>query len=126
MVTDAVNEPKLNHHSHEAVLDLLLQENISLYALVQGSGKSKRKFLNLSDYSLKTGGGIFYATSTYSAELKLTRMTEQARHDYTLAYAPTGNNSSLKFHSLKVTAGPSYGATTRLGYTTASTETPNP
>ena len=126
MFTDAVNEPKLNHHSHEAVRDLLLQDNISLYALVPGSGKSKRKFFNLTEYSSKTGGGIFYATSTYTAELTLTRMTEQARHDYTLVYAPIGNNPSSKFHSLRVTAGPSYSATTRSGYYTTNSDTPDP
>jgi hypothetical protein len=53
-------------------------------------------------------------------------MTEQARHDYTLAYAPTGNNHSSKFHTLKVTAGPSNNATTRSGYYTTSSDTPNP
>ncbi len=126
MFTDAVNEPKLNHHSHQAVRDLLVQDNISLYALVPGSGKSKRKFFNLTDYSSQTGGGIFYATSTYTAELTLTRMTEQARHDYTLVYAPTGNDPSSKFHSLRVTAGPSYSATTRSGYYTTNSDTPNP
>jgi Ca-activated chloride channel homolog len=126
MFTDAGNEPKLNHHSHEAVRDLLLQDNISLYALVPGSGKARRKFSSLTDYTSKTGGGVFYAISTYTAELTLTRMTEQARHDYTLVYAPTGNDPSSKFHSLKVSAGPSYSATTRAGYTTTSTETPNP
>ena len=126
MFTDAGNEPKLNHHSHEAVRDLLLQDNISLYALVPGTGKSKRKYFNLTDYSAKTGGGVFYTTSTYTAELTLTRMTEQARHDYTLVYAPTGNNAASKFHSLRVSAGPSYSATTRAGYSTTNSDPPNP
>jgi len=80
----------------------------------------------LTDYSSKTGGGIFYATSTYIAELTLTRMTEQARHDYTLVYAPIGNKASSKFHSLKVTAGSFYSATTRAGYSTTNSDTPNP
>ena len=126
MFTDAGNEPKLNHHSHEAVRDLLVEENISVYALVPGSGKTKRKFLDLTDYASKTGGGIFYATSTYTAELTLTRMTEQARHDYTLVYAPTGNDASSKFHSLKVSAGAAYSATTRSGYYTTNSDAPNP
>jgi VWFA-related protein len=127
MFTDAVNEPKLNHHTHEAVRDLLVQDNISVYALVRGSGKSKRKFVNLTEYTSKTGGGVFYASSTYTAELTLTRMTEQARHDYTLVYAPSGNNASLKFHSLRVSAGASYSATTRSGYSTTNTDAaPNP
>jgi VWFA-related protein len=129
MFTDAVNEPKLNHHTHEAVRDLLLRDNISVYALVRGSGgsgKTKRKFLSLTDYTLKTGGGIFYATSTYTSELTLTRMTEQARHDYTLVYAPSGNNASAKFHSLRVSAGAAYSATTRSGYSTAGSDTSTP
>jgi VWFA-related protein len=126
ILTDGLDEPKLNHHSHEAVRDILLQNNISVYALASGSAKSKRKFLNLIDYSSKTGGGIFYATSTYTMELALTRMTEQARHDYTLAYTPTGNNSSSKFHTLRVSASPGNNATTRSGYYTTSSDKPNP
>jgi hypothetical protein len=108
------------------VRDFLLQNNISVYALASGSAKSKRKFFNLTDYSSKTGGGIFYATSTYTMELTLTRMTEQARHDYTLVYAPAGNNPSSKFHTLRVSASPGYNATTRSGYYTTSSDTPNP
>ena len=126
ILTDGLNEPKLNHHSHEAVHDLLLQDSISVYILVSGAGKSKRKFFNLTDYSSTTGGGTFYATSTYTMELTLTRMTEQARHGYTLVYAPTGNNHSPKFHTLRVTAGSRYNATTRSGYYTTSSDTPYP
>jgi VWFA-related protein len=126
ILTDGLNEPKLNHHSHEVVRDFLLQDNISVYALVSGSVKSKRKFFDLTDYTSTTGGGIFYATSTYTMELTLTRMTEQARHDYTLAYAPTGNNHSQKFHTLRVTANPGSRATTRSGYYTAGSDAPNP
>jgi VWFA-related protein len=126
ILTDGLNEPKLNHHSHEAVRDLLLQNNISVYALVSGSGKAKRRFFDLTDYTSTTGGGISYATSTYTMELTLTRMTEQARHDYTLAYAPTGNNHSQQFHTLRVTASPGYRATTRSGYYTAGSDGSNP
>ena len=126
ILTDDLNEPKLNHHSHEAVRDFLLQGNISVYGLVSASGKSKRKFFNLTDYTSKTGGGIFYATSTYTMELTLTRMTEQARHDYTLAYAPAGNNHAQKFHTIRVTANPGYRATTRSGYYTTVSGTRNP
>ena len=126
MFTDAGNEPKLNQHSHEDVRDALLQDNISLYALVPGSGKSRRKFFGLTDYTSTTGGGIFYAGSTYIAELTLTRMTEQARHDYTLVYAPGGNHPYARFHSVRVSAGASYSATTRSGYYTENLDTPKP
>jgi hypothetical protein len=59
-------------------------------------------------------------------ELTLTRMTEQARHDYTLAYAPTGNKQTPRFHTLRVTATPDYRATTRSGYYATSSDAPNP
>jgi VWFA-related protein len=124
IISDGLNEPKLNHHSHEAVLDFLLQNNVSIYALAAGSDKFKRKFFNLADYSSKTGGGIFYATTTYSMEILYSRMTDQARHDYTLAYAP--NNKSASFHTLRVTTSPSYTATTRSGYYKIPTDTPTP
>jgi len=117
VLTDGLNEPKLNHHSHQAVRDILLQDNISVYALVANSGKSKRKVSELTDYTSTTGGGVFYATSSYTMELTLTRMTEQARHDYTLAYSPAGSNQSQEFHTLRVTATPGSSATTRSGYT---------
>jgi hypothetical protein len=51
-------------------------------------------------------------------------MTDQARHDYTLAYAP--NNKSASFHTLRVTTSPSYTATTRSGYYKIPTDTPTP
>jgi VWFA-related protein len=126
ILTDGLNEPKLNHYSHEAVRDILLQGNISVYALVAGSGKSKRKSLDLTDYTSTTGGGIFCATSTYTMELTLTRMTEQARHDYTLTYSPAGHDHSEQFHRLRVTATPGYRATTRMGYRTTGSGAPNP
>jgi hypothetical protein len=121
ILTDGLDEPKRNHHSHQAVRDFLLQNNIYVYALASGSAKAKRKFFNLTDHSWKTGGGIFYATSTYTMELTLIRMTEQARHDYTLVYAPTA-----KFHTLRVTASPGYNTTTRSCYYTTSSDTRNP
>jgi VWFA-related protein len=37
ILTDGLDEPKLNHHSHEAVRDFLIQNNISVYALASGS-----------------------------------------------------------------------------------------
>lgn len=126
VLTDGLNEPKLNHHSHEAVRDILLQDNISVYALVANPGKSKRKFSELTDYTSTTGGGIFYATSTYRMELTLTRMTEQARHDYTLAYSPVGNKHSQDFHAVRVIATPGSSATTRSGYRTTASDAPNP
>ena len=58
-------------------------------------------------------------------ELTLTRMTEQARHDYTLNYSPAGNNHSKELHTLRVTATLGYSATTRWGYRTTGSDAPS-
>ena len=124
LVSDGRNEPKLNHHSPEAVLALLLQENISVYTLAIASAKAKRQLSGLADYSSKTGGALFTATTTSAIETLYSRITEQARHDYTLAYAPTGNNQSSNYHTLQITTKPNLTSSARIGYFTSAPSTP--
>jgi VWFA-related protein len=132
LISDGVNEPKLNHHGHQQVLDLLLQKNISVYSLAVGAEHAKHKFSDLIDYSSQTGGDIFYATQTAAMETLYSRITEQARHDYILAYTPPLTSSSdSHFRSIKVTlTTPGLTASTRSGYFTTlpdnSTQTPQP
>jgi Ca-activated chloride channel homolog len=126
LISDGVNEPKLNRRAHEDVLGLLLQNNISVYTMAVGSDKSKHKFGDLEDYSAKTGGGIFYGTTTFMMQTLYSRMTEQARHDYTLVYAPVGNDKAASFHRLRVAAGSGYSVSTRSGYYSVGADAPNP
>jgi VWFA-related protein len=120
LISDGRNEPKLNHHSREAVLDLLLQENISVYALAIASNKAKRQLSGVAEYSSKTGGALFTATTTSAIEALYSHITEQARHDYTLAYAPNSNNKSSNYHTVQVITKLNLTASTRIGYFTTA------
>jgi hypothetical protein len=52
------------------------------------------------------------------------RIMEQARHDYTIAYAPAGNNKNASFHTVEVIAPDGLIATTRKGYYSGDLGTP--
>jgi VWFA-related protein len=116
VVSDGRNEPKLNHHTHDEVLELLLRGNITVYSLAIGADGPKRQFSMLADYVTVTGGDIAYAKKSNTMENLYPKFTEQARHDYTIAYAPKRNTSDANFHEVKVSALPGLTATTRRGY----------
>jgi Ca-activated chloride channel homolog len=128
LISDGVNEPKLNHHRHDEVVDLLLQKNISVYSLAVGSEGFKHKFYDLGDYSAKTGGDIFYAKDSDSMAILYSRIATQARHDYILAYAPPdkpNSSSTPEFRSIKVTTNnPGQTALTRSGYYASASSPP--
>jgi Ca-activated chloride channel family protein len=124
IVSDGQNEPKLNHNTPKVVLEELLQQNISVYALAVGS-EGHRKFSGLANYATQTGGDIFYAAKSAEMQNLYPRITEQARHDYIIAYAPAGNNTASSYHNLRVTIDdPSLIASTRSGYYTGPPEAP--
>jgi Ca-activated chloride channel family protein len=116
IASDGLNEPKLNHHTHQEVAELLLTENVSVYSMAVGADGPKHQFAMLADYATATGGDIFYAKKGNVMESLYSKITEQARHDYTIAYAPVGNAKNVNFHAVKVTATPGLAASTRRGY----------
>lgn len=118
IVSDGQNEPKLNHHTHGEVVELLLSRNISIYSLVIGADRPKRRFSMLADYASETGGDIVYAKMSSTMENLYSKITAEARHDYTIAYVPTGNLKDLNFHAVRVTATSGLSASTRRGYYT--------
>jgi Ca-activated chloride channel homolog len=123
LISDGANEPKLNHHTQPEVVETLLQSNITLYTLAVGSNRSKRRFNKVEDYALQTGGEIFYATETTAMEILYGRITDQARHDYTIAYVPTGIHTNSNYHMFKATtAKVGLKATTRSGYYASGTD----
>jgi VWFA-related protein len=118
IVSDGRNEPKLNHHTHEEVVDLLLSRNISVYSVVIGADRPKRRYSMLADYAGATGGDIVYAKMGSTMENLYSKIAAEARHDYAIAYVPTGNLKDLSFHTVRVTATPGLRASTRRGYYT--------
>lgn len=108
LISDGINGARFNHHTYEETLEMLIRENISVYSLAVGSSSSRRRFSRLIKYANESGGEAFYAAKSDAMEKLYSRITEQARHEYTLAYVPHGNEPNFNYHAVRVT-------TTRVG-----------
>ena len=117
VISDGVNEPKLNKHDFGSVREKLLFDNISVFSLAVGSNTAKRKHSRLEDYSRISGGDIYYASKSRTMEQFYARITEQARHEYTLAYVPAGTELDSNYHHIELqVSGDGLTAQTREGY----------
>jgi Ca-activated chloride channel homolog len=101
LISDGLNGPHFNRHTYPDTLEALLHDNISVYSLAVGHSR-KRKFSRLINYSSDSGGDIYYAVQSAAMEKLYSRITEEARHEYTLAYVPRGNNRSANYHKVEV------------------------
>ncbi len=127
VVSDGVNGPQFNHFTYQDSLQALLHDNISVYSLAVGNSVIKHKFSRLINYSDDSGGDIYYASTSASIEKLYSQITEEARHEYTLAYVPRGTSSTSAYHKVEVQVSrPAVTVKTRQGYYTAPSPTPNP
>ena len=101
LVSDGANSPN-NERNFDETLKLLLTADISVYAVGVGQAVLNRGLNPLSRYARLTGGDVFYASSRAELESIFSRVTEQARNQYTLAYAPRGTDRNREFHSIEV------------------------
>jgi hypothetical protein len=74
----------------------------------------------LINYSNDSGGDIYYASTSANIEKLYSQITEQARHEYTLAYVPR-NLTKATYHKVEVRVSrPAVTVKTRQGYYTGS------
>jgi Ca-activated chloride channel family protein len=117
IVSDGVNGPQFNRFSYQDSLQALLHDNISVYSLAVGNTLIKSKFQHLTNYSNDSGGDIYYASNTTRIEKLYAQITEEARHEYTLAYVPRAIHSADPYHKVVVrVTRPSVTVKTRQGY----------
>ena len=109
LISDGLNGPEFNRYTYPDTLEALLHDNISVYSLAVGNSP-KRKFSRLVNYANDSGGDIYYAVQSAAMERLYSQITEEARHEYTLAYVPHGNDRNAKYHKIEV-------RTTREGVT---------
>jgi Ca-activated chloride channel family protein len=102
VISDGVNGPQFNHYTYGDALEALLHDNISVYSLAVGNSLSKRKFTRLVNYANDTGGDIYYAATRNIMERLYSQITEEARHEYTLAYVPRGIKHNSTYHKVEV------------------------
>jgi VWFA-related protein len=110
LISDGVNGgKKFNKVSSEDVIKALLAENISVYSIAVPSAYLERKLSPvdrerspLIRYANHSGGEVYHATGEHSFEEFYSRLTEEARNQYTLAYIPRGTDPHVDYHSIEV------------------------
>jgi VWFA-related protein len=121
LISDGDNS-KNNVNSYSTVVKELLRYGISVYSIGVGSGFYERKFSRLQSYAHDSGGDVYYAARRNSLEELYSRVAEQARNQYTLAYNPRGNDRSKDYHSVEVRVRrQGLDVRTREGYYSAAT-----
>ena len=101
LISDGENG-KTNHYTYDNTVKELLRYGVSVYSLGVGGGFYERKFSRLQSYAHDTGGDVFYAAKRNSLENLYSRVTEQARNQYTLGYNPRGNDKAKDYHTVEV------------------------
>jgi VWFA-related protein len=102
LISDGVNGPKFNTNKYDTVREELLRQNIAVYGVGVGSAFFDRRFERLSKYAHDTGGDVYYGMKSRAMEQLYSRVTEEARNQYTLAYAPGGTDRGAEYHSIEV------------------------
>ncbi len=101
LISDGQNGAKFNTHSYDDTRAELLRQGIAVYSVATGSSYFERKFNRLVSYSHDTGGDIFYGAKQNSFSDFYSRITEEARNQYTLTYSPKGDRK-VDYHSIEV------------------------
>jgi VWFA-related protein len=101
LISDGQNGAKFNTHSYDETKAELLRQEISVYSVATGSSYFERKFNRLVSYSHDTGGDIYYGVKQNAFSEFYTRITEEARNQYTLTYSPKGERA-MDYHSIEV------------------------
>ena len=102
LISDGVNGAKSNTYSYKDTVKELLRYGISVYSVAVSSAYFDRRFSRLVDYAHDTGGDVYFGAKQSTMEELYSRVTEQARNQYTLAYSPSGTNRAVDYHAIEV------------------------
>jgi len=101
LISDGQNGAKSNTHKYDEVREELLRQEIAVYSVATGSSYFERKFNRLLSYAHDTGGDIYYGAKQSTFSEFYSRITEEARNQYTLVYSPQGERK-VDYHSIEV------------------------
>jgi VWFA-related protein len=102
LISDGVNGIRSNTHDYKSTVKELLRYGISVYSVAVSSAYFERRFSRLVDYAHDSGGDVYFAAKRSTMEELYSRVTEEARNQYTLAYSPTGTNRALDYHTIEI------------------------
>jgi len=103
IVSDGINGgKKYNKNTFDSTVKELNSHNVSVFSVGIGSAYFDRRFERLSEYAHATGGDVYYAAKTESMQELYSRITEEARNEYTLAYVPRDTSRGKEYHDIEV------------------------
>ena len=103
LISDGQNGgKKVNSMTYDSVVKTLLHDNIAVYSVAVASAFLERKFSRLVDYAHDSGGEVFFAAKRETLEELYSRISEEARNQYTIAYVPRGTDRGADFHNVEV------------------------
>ncbi|MBI4467505.1 MAG: VWA domain-containing protein [Acidobacteria bacterium] len=101
IISDGSNS-RLNTHSLEETRDLLLTEDVSVYALGAGEARFALGQTPLAEYARATGGDYYEGIKEETLARAWARIAEQARNQYTLVYAAPPAGGSREYRRIEV------------------------
>src|SRR5580704_10737575 len=101
LVSDGVNA-KTNTYNYDQTLALLLASDVSVYAIGTDAALLRRGASPLSRYARATGGDTYFVNNQAALSRAYSQVAEQARHQYTISYAPMGTDRTQNYHSIEV------------------------
>jgi len=100
LISDGRNS-RDNVNDYDKTLQLLLASDVSVYA-VSVDERALRTGGDLARFARATGGDVYLGRSRADLETLYTRLTEQARHQYTLGYTPQRRDPTREYHEIEV------------------------
>jgi Ca-activated chloride channel family protein len=103
LVSDGANGgKKSNKMTYDSVVKTLLHDTIEVYSVAVASAFLERKLSRLVDYAHDSGGEVYFAAKRETLEELYSRISEEARNQYTIAYVPRGTDRTADVHNVEV------------------------
>ncbi|MGH9562330.1 MAG: VWA domain-containing protein, partial [Terracidiphilus sp.] len=101
-------DSKNNKHTFDETVHYLLSNDISVYSISVthsvplGRSLVQRGLSNLDKFASVTGGDTFHAAKQRDLDRLYSELTEEARNQYTLTFAPRNVSIAKDYHSIEV------------------------
>ena len=125
LISDGNNSHN-NQHSFKDTIQLLLTADVSVYSISVGHALFQHETSRLEKYASYTGGDAVYAGNANDLERLYSKVSEQARNQYLLAFSPQEVDRSKDYHTIDVhVRRPNLNILAREGYYTSAVNAPH-
>jgi VWFA-related protein len=125
LISDGNNSHN-NQHSFKDTIQLLLTSDVSVYSISVGHALLQHETSRLEKYASYTGGDALYAGKAEDLERLYSRVSEQARNQYLLAFSPQEVDRTKDYHTIEVRVRrPDLDILAREGYYTSAVNAPH-